>query len=76
MVNAETVIWQRLGTRHWQKRLHALVEEHFQRTGSQRARAILDDWTESLSLFWQVCPKEMMTRLEFALTESEAAASM
>ena len=51
------------------------VAGHFQRTGSQRARAIMDDWLDALPLFWQVCPKEMVTRLEFALTESEAAAT-
>jgi glutamate synthase (NADPH/NADH) large chain len=75
MVNPDTVIWRRLASRHWEKRLHAMIEEHFQRTGSQRARAIMDDWLDALPLFWQVCPKEMVTRLEFALTEGEAAAT-
>ena len=51
------------------KALHGLIEEHYARTGSQRARAMLDNWDDALPLFWQVCPKEMLARLEYGLEE-------
>ncbi len=75
MVNADTVLLNRLGHPHWEEKLRALILAHQAHTGSLRAKAILDDWANARALFWQVTPKEMAARLPFALTESEAAAS-
>ena len=36
--------------------LRKLVEEHHRRTGSERARALLSDWPETVSKFRQVVP--------------------
>jgi glutamate synthase (ferredoxin) len=36
--------------------LRAMIERHYQATGSQHARAILDRWQEMLPLFWKVIP--------------------
>jgi glutamate synthase (NADPH/NADH) large chain len=69
MVNADTVIWRRVSTSHWERRLRSAIEEHFEHTGSQRARALLDNWPVALPAFWQVCPKEMLARLQYGLEE-------
>ena len=39
-----------------------MLERHLDRTGSPRARDILDDWETQLPLFWQVAPVEQVAR--------------
>ena len=73
MGNADTIIWRRIGAAHWDAALKAMVEEHAERTGSRRALAILADWPEALGAFWQVVPKEMLTRLAHPLDDVDAA---
>ncbi|HJU19545.1 MAG TPA: glutamate synthase large subunit [Stellaceae bacterium] len=63
VVNPETVIWQRVATPHWGGILRALVEEHARETQSRLAAKLIADWDEELPRFWQVVPKEMLTRL-------------
>jgi glutamate synthase (NADPH/NADH) large chain len=53
--------------------LKGLVETHARETGSPLATELLHDWDRALGDFWQVCPKEMLSRLEQRL-EDEAAA--
>jgi glutamate synthase (NADPH/NADH) large chain len=45
-----------------------LVEDHAAATGSVLARALLDDWAQSLGAFWQIVPREMLARLPQPLT--------
>jgi glutamate synthase (NADPH/NADH) large chain len=40
------------------ERLRILVERHLLFTGSERARALLDDWEGALSKFVKVLPRE------------------
>jgi glutamate synthase (NADPH/NADH) large chain len=40
------------------KRVRALVEEHLQRTGSKKARALLDDWAQVARRLVKVLPSE------------------
>jgi glutamate synthase (NADPH/NADH) large chain len=75
MINPETVIWRPVKSAHWQKTLRALLEEHAARTGSVRARLILDDWANALGDFWQICPKEMLSRLEYGIEEPAPVAA-
>ena len=75
MANPETIVWQRLASKHWEDALKALVEEHAARTGSPRARAILKNWSAARGRFWQICPKEMIPRLPHALSDSAAVAA-
>jgi glutamate synthase (NADPH/NADH) large chain len=49
--------------------LRDLVEEHAQATGSKWSAEILADWDRWRDQFWQVCPKEMLSRLTHALNE-------
>jgi glutamate synthase (NADPH/NADH) large chain len=73
-LNADSVIWQRVATRHWQGVLHALVEEHRQETGSAFATELLTHWEHELGQFWQVVPKEMVSRLPHPLFDEPPAA--
>jgi glutamate synthase (NADPH) large chain len=68
--NPESIIWQRLASAHWEARLKALIAEHAVATASEWANALLDDWQIWRDRFWQVCPKEMLTRLERPLNDN------
>ena len=72
MLNRDSVVVERIGARHWEAGLKALVEEHARETGSVLAAAILRDWDRHLPKFWQVVPKEMVHRLDKPLAEEEA----
>ncbi|HEU5046552.1 MAG TPA: glutamate synthase large subunit [Rickettsiales bacterium] len=63
-VNPETVVFQRLASPYWEGKLRTLIEEHATETDSAYAKDILKHWHASLARFWQVCPKEMVERLE------------
>jgi glutamate synthase (NADPH/NADH) large chain len=70
--NPESIVWQRLASAHWEARLKALIAEHAVATDSRWANTILDDWARYAPLFWQVCPREMLSRLEHPLDDSPA----
>jgi glutamate synthase (NADPH/NADH) large chain len=67
-VNGETVIWQRLATPYWEGVLKGLIEEHARETQSRYGEQLLADWPHERARFWQVVPKEMLTRLPEPLT--------
>jgi glutamate synthase (NADPH/NADH) large chain len=73
-LNSDTVVYQRIETAHWQDVLHALVEEHHRETSSVFAQQLLAHWDEELANFWQVVPKEMLSRLQHPLSEQRVAA--
>ena len=62
-VNPESIIWQRLASVHWERHLLGLVETHARMTDSSWAKEVLADWDRWRDRVWQVCPKEMLTRL-------------
>jgi glutamate synthase (NADPH/NADH) large chain len=68
-INPESVVFQPIASRYWEEQLRALIEEHARETGSPRALHILEGWEYELPHFRQVCPKEMLERLEHPLTE-------
>ncbi len=72
-VNDDSVIYQRIVTGHWEKACRALVEEHVRETGSRFAQEVLNDWERKVAKFWQVCPKELVARLEHPITEESHA---
>ena len=61
-------MWQRLAAPYWERQLKALVEEHARETQSRFAQQLLVDWDREATRFWQVVPKEMLTRLPQPLT--------
>ena len=75
MANPEMIVWNRLSSAHWESVLRGMLEEHARRTGSVLAAELLADWPEARALFWQVCPKEMLTRLERPLADADSVAA-
>ena len=69
--NPGSIVWQRLESAHWEQQLKTLIEAHVAATDSRWAASILEDWDTARGAFWQVCPKEMLGRLEHPLSEGE-----
>jgi glutamate synthase (NADPH/NADH) large chain len=59
---------------HSEERLRILLERHHLYTGSKRARAILDDWSNALGKFVKVMPKDYKRALKQIEAERLAAA--
>ncbi|MFN0042537.1 MAG: glutamate synthase large subunit [Alphaproteobacteria bacterium] len=62
-LNPDTVLAHRIETEYWDGICRALIAEHAERTGSSFAAALLNDWDAARGHFWQIVPKEMVTRL-------------
>ena len=74
-VNADTVVWQRIASRHWEDACRALVAEHHAETRSRHSERLLADWTLEIGAFWQICPREMLPRLAHPLSDEAEAES-
>ncbi len=68
-VNPQTILWRRLASRHWRDCLHELVVEHAKLTDSRFAHTLLADWEHEIGKFWQICPHEMVDRLDHPLDD-------
>ena len=73
-VNDDSVVHQRVMSAHWEGVLKDLVAAHARETGSALATRLIDDWDMEAARFLQVCPKEMLDRLEHPLTDAAQAA--
>jgi glutamate synthase (NADPH/NADH) large chain len=71
-VNSETVVHQRIEVLHWEEQLLELITEHAHETGSAHAKEILAHWHREKGRFWQVVPREMLTRLAHPVTQQAA----
>ena len=69
--NPESIIWQRLDSAYWEGHLLSLIQAHQKATDSSWSSAILRDWDRWRQRFWQVCPKEMVDRIEHPLSDKE-----
>jgi glutamate synthase (NADPH/NADH) large chain len=69
--NPDSIVWQRLDSAHWESVLKALIAEHAEATDSQWSNSILDDWDRRRGEFWQICPREMLSRLQHPLSDAE-----
>ena len=67
-VNPETVIWQRVETEYWKNLLKNLVQKHFEETNSKIAKKIISNYKNEINYFYQVCPKEMLDKLDNPIT--------
>ena len=67
-VNAESVVWQTVETDYWKENLRNLVSDHFKETESEFSKKIIENFTEELNHFIQVCPKEMLDKLQNPIT--------
>ncbi len=63
-VNSETVVWQIPETDYWKDYLKSLIKKHVKYTASEISKNILNDFENELNNFLQVCPKEMLDKLE------------
>ena len=70
--NPDSIVWQRLDSAYWEGQLKTLVEAHAHSTDSKWSNSIIEDWDRRRGEFWQVCPKEMLTRLAHPLSDCEA----
>ena len=69
--NPENITWNRLSSLHWEATLLGLVRAHHAATDSKWSGALLDDWGRVVEHFWQVVPKEMLTRLSHPIDDRE-----
>ncbi len=67
-VNQNSVVWQTPETVYWKEYLRNLIKEHLNETNSKIAKTILDNFEEEIKNFKQICPKEMLGKLENPLT--------
>ncbi len=67
-VNPETVVWQKIETEYWKNYLRKLVNLHFVETNSKVSEEIIKNFDLELKNFYQVCPKEMLDKLENPIT--------
>ena len=68
-VNPESVVWQNLETEYWKNFLKKTVEEHYKETNSSLSKKIIDNFDQEILNFVQVCPKEMLDKLEHPITK-------
>ena len=68
--NPDSITWQRLNSGHWEDVLKSLIMEHANATDSAWAKEVLTDWDRHRGQFWQICPKEMLSRLAHPLDDS------
>ena len=70
-VNPETVVWQRVETEYWKNFLKNLIQKHFEETKSKVAEKIINDYENEKNYFYQICPKEMLNKLENPITTKD-----
>ena len=63
-VNADSVIWQEPETKFWKDKLKKLLEEYHLETNSKISKNILENFEKEVKNFKQVCPIEMLDKLE------------
>lgn len=63
-VNPESVVWQTPETKFWIEHLRKLIKEHVIETNSTISKKIDENFENEINNFVQVCPKEMLDKLE------------
>ncbi len=67
LINMESLVTCPVTQAHWLSELEELIRRHVAETGSAKARAILQYWDLEREKFLQVCPKEMLDKLDHPL---------
>ena len=67
-VNPESVIWQTVESEYWINFLKNLILEHSEETNSKVSKYIIDNFDKEIKRFVQVCPKEMIDKIENPIT--------
>ena len=63
-VNPQSVIWQSVETEYWKKNLKDLIQQYCDETKSKIAIQILNNFETEVKNFVQVCPLEMLDKLD------------
>jgi len=66
--NPASIIWQQIETDFWKLFLKEKLKEFLKETNSVIAKKILDDFEDELRNFKQVCPIEMLDKLDNPIT--------
>jgi len=67
-VNPSSVIWQSVETGYWKKYLKDNLLDFYKETNSEVAKQILDNFDLEVDNFKQICPIEMLDKLENPIT--------
>jgi len=62
--NPASIIWQEIETDYWKNFLKNSLNNFVKETNSKIAQKILNDFNNELKKFKQVCPIEMLDKLE------------
>ena len=73
-VNPESVIWQKPETEFWIKFLKDLILNHIKETNSDFAKKLINNFENEIINFLQVCPREMLDKLDEPLTLNQTLA--
>ena len=67
-VNSVSVVYQKIETKYWKDRLKVLLEEYNLETQSKISKNILENFSKEVENFKQICPIEMLDKLENPIT--------
>ena len=70
-VNSNSVIWQIPETDYWKSFLKNLISKHAKETNSVLAKKILENYENEIANFYQICPKEMLDKLENPISKKQ-----
>ncbi|MGI9395653.1 MAG: glutamate synthase-related protein, partial [Boseongicola sp.] len=73
LINMETLVVGPVSVGHYLGQLECLLERHLEETGSQKTATLLQHWSEEKQNFIQICPIEMLNKLEVPLEGLEMA---
>jgi glutamate synthase (NADPH/NADH) large chain len=73
LMNMESLVTCPVTQEHWETQLKDLLERHVAETGSRKAADILQHWDLERGNFLQICPIEMLNKIQHPLgLENEA----
>jgi len=72
-VNPASIVWQQVETKYWKDFLRSNLEDFLKETNSNIAKKIIDNFESELLNFKQVCPIEMLDKLENRITLKDIA---
>jgi glutamate synthase (NADPH/NADH) large chain len=67
-VNPTSIIWQKVETSYWKNFLKKNISDFFKETNSKIAKKILENYEEEVLNFKQICPIEMLDKLDNPIT--------
>jgi glutamate synthase (NADPH/NADH) large chain len=71
-VNPESIIWQKIASKYWTEYLKNMIAQHYEETNSSLAKKILNDFELEKNNFKQICPIEMLDKLEQPITSQSS----